>query len=132
MQLFPKASFDYDALRASDGLARAFWDMCAYFDVELTFDESAAIVAVGEGVSPLFQQLVAEREEALRPLVASAHLHPRPKLLVYEPWQGPLTADDARFEPLVKGIQNAKKAAQEQEIRYPKRRRKMTQGRLGV
>lgn len=80
----------------------------------------------------MIQQLVTEREDALRPIVAAAHLHPRPNLYGYAPIQGPLTADDARFEPLLKGIQNAKQAAEAQEIRYPKRRRKMAQGRLGV
>src|SRR5690606_22017165 len=79
MELFPKASYDYDALRVSDRLAQAFYNMCVRFDLELTFDESGAIIAVGEGASPLIQQMISEREHALRPFVAEALRHPLPK-----------------------------------------------------
>jgi len=123
MELFPKASYDYDALRVSDRLAQAFYNMCARFDLELTFDESGAVCAVGEGASPLIRQLISEREHALRPFVAEAM--EKPKNSVSAPVSPSLPpVDDERLGPLFRGIQNAKKKAMEQEIRYPKGRRK--------
>ena len=138
MAAFPKASYDVEAIwRCTDAHSNrtaTFYTSLVALGVQFAIDASGAIVGVGEGVSPLFQQLVDERAHAFRPLVAAAHLHPRPMLQPYAPWQGPLTAEDAKFEPLLKGIQNAKKAAEEQELRYPKRRRKakVKQGRLGL
>ena len=138
MALFPRASFDYDticaATDAESGRERAFYDSMVYLGVEFAFDESGAIVAVGDGVSPLIQSLVDERADALRPLVLASMANPKPKPQPAGPMHGPYSAEDAKFEPLLKGIQNARKAEQEREVRYPKRRRKakVQQGELGL
>jgi hypothetical protein len=118
MGLFPKASYDYAALTAAHIMAATFFDSMVQMGIEMVFDESGAICAVGEGVSPLIENLVADREHALIPFVAFGN--PRRKMS-QGAWQGPLSAEDARFEPLVKGIGNAKRKAEE-EIKYPKRR----------
>jgi hypothetical protein len=118
MGLFPKASYDYAALTAAHIMAATFFDSMVQMGIEMVFDESGAICTIGEGVSPLIENLVADREHALIPFVAFGN--PRRKMS-QGAWQGPLSAEDARLEPLVKGIQNARKAASE-EIKYPKRR----------
>lgn len=124
MELFPKASYDYAALSAADKATRNFYDSMVRMGIELALDASGAVCAVGEGISPLLQQLIDERAHALKPLVVEAMRNPRPRRQQPQgAWQGPLTVEDAKFEPLLKGIENARKKAAEQEIRYPKRRR---------
>lgn len=124
MELFPKASYQYEAIVAADGLAQAFWAMLVRFDLELIFDESGAICAVGAGVSPLIQQLVDERAHALRPLVAAALANPKPKAQPVAPLQGPQSIEDGKWETWLNGVHNAAKKEAEAEIKYPKRRRK--------
>lgn len=70
---FPKASFDYDVIcavvAAQAGRCAIFYRSLAGMGVRLVCDDSGAIVAVGDGVSPLLQSLVNERSEELRPMV---------------------------------------------------------------
>lgn len=134
MELFPKASYQYEALAAADGLAQAFWAMLVRFDLELIFDESGAICAVGAGVSPLIQQLVDERSHALRPLVVAALANPKPKAQSVAPLQGPQSVEDGKWETWLTGVHNAAKKVEDEKVKYPKRRRKgkAKQGVLGV
>lgn len=131
MELFPKASFQYEALTAADGLAQAFWAMLVRFDLELIFDESGAVCAVGDGVSPLIQQLVDERHHALRQFVGDRPLRVTTPI---DALQGPKIVEDGKWETWLTGIHNAAKREQEEKIKYPKRRRKAKakQGALGV
>lgn len=125
MELFPKASFDYEALQAADNTARAFYDMCVRFGIHLTIGDSGAVCAVSENVSPLMQKLITEREHALRPLVREAMKDSGQKkheLSVMQ--QVSPSVDDERLGPLFRGIQNAVKKAEEERFKYPKRRRK--------
>lgn len=127
MQLFPKASYDYAAMQAADAQIQAFYDSLAQFGIVLAIEPTGSIVAFGETVSPLIQTLVDERAPALRALVLEAMRNPtKAKTLTVTvlPLHGPLTADDARLEPLLKGIANAKRKA-EDEVKYPQRRRKV-------
>lgn len=125
IELFPKCSIGYDALRAADGLGRAFYTMLVRFHIELGLDASGAVCAVSGNVSPLIQQLIDERAHALRTLVAAERGTKRTA-------ERSAVAMDRELESLAKGIENAKVKAEQDAIRYPKRRRKMTQGRLGL
>jgi hypothetical protein len=73
MEQFPKASYCVDAIWAcTDAAAQratVFYESLVALGVELRIVESGAVCAVGEGVSPLLQQLVKERAPALRALV---------------------------------------------------------------
>ena len=122
MELFPKASYGYAALKVSDGLARAFFASLVYLGIELQIDASGAICAVGEGVSPLIQQLVDERAHALRPLVLADQARPTPAKAQRpqpQPSGEPLTEEDRKWQSWLTGIHNA--AA---KVKYPKRRRR--------
>ena len=70
---FPKASFDYDVIcavvNAQVGRCAIFYRSLVGMGVRLVCDDSGAIVAVGDGVSPLLQAAVDERSEELRPMV---------------------------------------------------------------
>lgn len=70
---FPKASFDYDVIcavvDAQAGRCAIFYRSLVGMGVRLVCGDSGAIVAVGDGVSPLLQSLVDERSEELRPMV---------------------------------------------------------------
>jgi hypothetical protein len=123
MELFPKASFDYEALRAADGTARAFYKMCVRFGIHLTIGDSGAVCTVGEKVSPLIQKLITDREHALRPLVLEAAEIPRDSIATPVCPSLPLASDEA-LGPLFRGIQNAAKKAEEDRFKYPKRRRR--------
>lgn len=97
MTLFPKSSIDYRAMQESDAVARRFYDSLIQMGIELGFDASRGVyVVAGANVSPLLEQLVAERSHALKPFVLEpqpmplpqiprpvqpsiAHLYPKPK-----------------------------------------------------
>lgn len=70
IETFPKASYSYEALCACwDAEKRrtaTFADNLARWGIQLVIDDSGAIVAVGDNVSPLLQDMVRERSEALR------------------------------------------------------------------
>lgn len=70
---FPKASYDYDVIcavvNAQAGRCAIFYRSLVGMGVRLVCDDSGAIVAVGDGVSPLLQAAVDERSEELRPMV---------------------------------------------------------------
>ncbi len=70
---FPKASYDYDVIcavvDAQVGRCAIFYRSLVGMGVRLVCDDSGAIVAVGDGVSPLLQAAVDERSEELRPMV---------------------------------------------------------------
>lgn len=72
MALFPRASYCVDAIWACTDAAaqraQMFYASLLGMGIALHL-EGEAIVAVGEGVSPLLQQLVEERAAALRALV---------------------------------------------------------------
>jgi len=132
MELFPKAAFQYDALSAADGLARTFWDMLVHFGIELIFDESGAVCAVGAGVSPLIQQLVTERSHALRQFVGDKR---HKAAVMVEPLHGPQSVEDGKWETWLTGIHNAAKKEADDKVKYPQRRRrkgKVKQGELGL
>lgn len=131
MALFPKASFQYEALTAADGLAQAFWAMLVRFGLELIFDESGAVCAVGDGVSPLIQQLVDERAHALRQFVGDKSLKAATPVA---PLHGPQSAEDGKWETWLNGVHNAAKKVEDEKVKYPKRRRKAKakQGGLGL
>lgn len=127
MELFSKASYDYAAMQAADVQSQAFYDSLAQFGIVLAIEPSGTIVALGETVSPLIQTLVDERAPALRPLVLEAMRNPtKAKALTVTvgPLQGALSAEDAKLEPLLKGIVNAKRRAEDQ-FQYGKRQRKV-------
>lgn len=123
MELFPKASFDYAALRAADSLAQRFHEGMALMGVEFRIDDSGAVAGVGDNVSPLLCDIIAERSPALKPLVAAGWGQPKPRRDAPQPMHGPYTAEEARYEPLVNGMQNAARRAAEDAVKYPKRRR---------
>jgi hypothetical protein len=124
MELFPRASFDYAALRAADSLAQRFCDSMAQMGVQLQISGSGAVVGVGDGVSPLLQEAIAERSPALKPLVAAGGGQPKLRRDAPQPMHGPYTAEDARFEPLVNGMHNAAKRAAEDAVKYTGKRRR--------
>lgn len=70
LDLFPLASYDYDAIAAACDAAaqRAVWfaDSLRRWGIGLEIDGDGRVVAVGETVSPLIQDLVTARAEALR------------------------------------------------------------------
>jgi hypothetical protein len=124
MQLFGRASFAYEALQAADKAARNFYDSLIGTGVELAIDSDKVKATTGN-VSPLLAQLVDERSPALVSFVElelqRASLKPQP----LGPLQGPMTAEDAKLEPLVKGIVNAQKRAEKlKQFQYGKRRGK--------
>lgn len=131
MELFPKAAFQYEALSAADGLARTFWAMLVHFGLELIFNESGAVCAVGAGVSPLIQQLVDERAHALRQFVGDKR---HKAAVMVEPLHGPQSVEDGKWETWLNGVHNAAKKEALDAVKYPKRRRKgkVKQGELGV
>lgn len=136
MLYFPKASYEYRAMQEADTLARRFFDSLVTLGISFDWDEFDDPMAVGDNVSPLIRLLVHDRRHALKPLLMEAMANPkpaRPKVEPVAPLQGPPTKDDARLEPLLKGIQNAKKKADEDRVKYPKRRKgKARQGELGL
>lgn len=70
LDLLPKASYSYDALCACWDAQEArivnFAQSLIRMGVQLVLDGCGSVVAVGEAVSPLLQQLVAERSDDLR------------------------------------------------------------------
>jgi len=132
VELFPKASFQYEALTAADGLGRAFYEQLVHFGIELIFDESGAVCAAGKGVSPLIQQLVDERAHALRQFVGDEPLWATTSPVAS--LQGPKSGEDGKWETWLNGVHNAAKKEAEDKLKYPKRRRKAKakQGALGV
>lgn len=131
MELFPKASFQYEALAAADVLAQTFHEQLVHFDLELISDESGAVCAVGAGVSPLIQQLVTERSHALRQFVGDKR---HKAAVMVEPLHGPQSVEDGKWETWLNGVHNAAKKEALDAVKYPKRRRKgkVKQGELGV
>lgn len=81
MEKFPLASVTYDALMAAwdaqAGRERTFYDSLVRWGIKLEIDASGAVCAVGETVSPLIQDLVAARAEALRPYAKSSPIQPQ-------------------------------------------------------
>jgi len=129
MELFPKASFQYEALAAADGIAQAFYEQLIHFGLDLVFDKSGAVCAIGDGVSPLVQQLVDERHHALRQFVGDKPLR---ATVTVDALQGPKSVEDGKWETWLNGVHNAAKKEAADKVRYPKRRRKkMKQGELG-
>jgi hypothetical protein len=124
MDLFPRASFDYAALQAADALSRRFCDAMAQMGVQLQISGSGAVVGVGDGVSPVLQEAIAARSHAHKRWVARGWGQPKPRRDAPQPMHGPYTADDARFEPLVNGMQNAAKKAAEDAVKYSGKRRR--------
>lgn len=133
MVLFPMASYQYAALCAADKAARNFYDSLIGTGVRLVIDGDKVKATTGN-VSPLLAQLVDERSPALKSFVElelqRASLKPQP----LGPLQEPLTAEDAKLEPLAKGIVNAAKKSTEEQFKYGKRRGKSkpVQGRLEI
>jgi hypothetical protein len=122
MNLFPKASFDYAAMVAADNAAQAFYNMLVRFDLHLEIGPENGLILVGDSASPAIQQLVDERAPALRPLVLDALNNPKPSIWpAQREASSPLTEDE-RLGPLFRGIQNAAKKAEEQRVKYPRRR----------
>lgn len=72
LEQFPRASYSVDAMWAATDAesdrARRFYESLRLMGIRLHI-EGEVIVAVGEGVSPLLQELVTERAPALRMLV---------------------------------------------------------------
>jgi hypothetical protein len=122
LELFPKASYSVDAICAAvdaeSERGRWFYESLRLMGIELRIVESGAIVATGEGVSALIQTLIDERTAALLPLVQQAGSRVAKPSAQPAPVQGPLTVEDAKLEPLLKGIQNA---AQRREVDKTKR-----------
>lgn len=100
MALFPRASYCVDAIWAcTDAAARratVFYDSLIRMGIDVRIDDSGAVVAFGEGVSPLLQQLVDERAAALRPLVLQRGERAKPTAVV--PPATPLAAQPKRFQ----------------------------------
>jgi hypothetical protein len=73
LALLPRAEYSYDALcacwDAQDSRGRHFAMFLAQVGVELAFDDAGAVCAVGGHVSPLLQDEIAKRADALRPWV---------------------------------------------------------------
>lgn len=139
IELFPKASFDYDVIchaeAAKTGRIQAFFAMLVHFNVKLEINASGAICAVGESVSPLIQELVDERADALRPLILAAKGKPTAQHHLSPEVNRPLTVEDAKLEPLMTGIINARRKAEEDAVKYAKRRKgttKFIQKGLGI
>lgn len=87
MDLFPKSAIGYAALSHADTLGRRFYDSLVCLHIALKIDASGAVCAVGDNVSPLIEQLVAERSHALKPFVTD----PPARSIVQQPEQ-PSTA----------------------------------------
>lgn len=85
MFLFEKASYDYRAIQEADNLAWRFYESLTRMGIKLELDESGYPVAVGENVSPLVAQLVAERSHALKPFVQGAMYVDKIKTLLSAP-----------------------------------------------
>jgi hypothetical protein len=105
MELFWRASFDYQALKVADAIAKDFYEGMLHVGIgfEIAGD---GVVAVGDYISPLIEQLVAERAHALRATVLAAPSKP-PRL------------------PLLRGLDALP------PISYPQRRTKRTKKRKG-
>lgn len=128
MTLFPMAQFQYAALCAADKAARDFFDSLIGTGVKLVIDGDK-VRAVGDNVSPLVEQLVADRSLALMSLVELE----RDRAALKSPPTSPQVSGDPGLELIAKGIQNAQKRAEvEAQFRYGKRRgsNKPTQGEL--
>lgn len=85
IELFSRASFDYRAIQEADNLAWRFYESLTRMGIKLELDESGYPVAVGENVSPLVAQLVAERSHALKPFVQGAMYVDKIKTLLSAP-----------------------------------------------
>lgn len=128
VELFPKASFSVGALwvamDAQEGRAQYFHASLMQLGVTLRVEDTGQVVAFGDNVSPLIQTLIDERADALRPLVmayGAGKSRPRPPA---QPLQGPLTSEDAGWQRVLVGIENAAKKEELDRVKYPKRRRK--------
>lgn len=77
MELFWRASFDYRAMAAADLVARIFYTSSVRMGIEFAIDASGAVCALGENVSPVVEQLVADRSHALKPLLIEAQALPK-------------------------------------------------------
>lgn len=126
MDAFPRASFDVDAIwlctDAAAGRAVAFYDALVALGVKFEIAANGAISAVGEGVSPLIQQLVAERATALLPLVTRDLGKPR-RVDTPVPLQGPQSLEDRKWESWLTGVQSAAKREEDAKARRPRRRK---------
>jgi hypothetical protein len=136
MVLFPKAEFQYAAMCAADKAARDFFDSLIGTGVKLVLD-NGTVHAVGDNVSPLIDQLVADRSPALVSLVELDVQRQalKPQVQPVEPVVGPLTRDESLVESMGKGILNAQKRDEElKRYQYGGRRRKAQpkQGGLGL
>lgn len=78
LELFPGASFDYDVICAATDAGQrrneAFCKFLASAGVELRCDDSGGVVAVGENVSPLLAEIVAQRFGKPEPKLEQARL----------------------------------------------------------
>ncbi len=129
MDLFPKASFAYAALVAADRLGRMFHESLVCLHLNVIFDESGAIVGLGENVSPLIQQLIDERAHAIKPFVVEAmtkgHSQVTKSHAAKDPLHGPVTLEDAGWQRVMMGARNAAKREEEKQFKFQKRRRKV-------
>lgn len=69
MLLFEKASYQHEAIREADAVARRFYDSLIRMGIELGFDEFETVCGVSDNVSPLLQQLICDRSHAIKPFV---------------------------------------------------------------
>lgn len=135
LDLFPKAEFDYDVICAATLAAternEAFYRFLVSAGVKLIFDESGAVCAVGECVSPLLQDEVRKRSSVLRAFVGSQVVI-SPVEKTQSSVEVEVTDEDRRYTPVLTGIRNAWQAEQERLERGTQRRRKVDyeQGRL--
>lgn len=134
MDSFPRAAYSVDAVWAcTDAHSKrtaTFYDALVSLGVRFVFDAHGAICAVGKGISPLLQELVDVRADALRPLVLRDQAKAR-KVAT-------LARDtDERLAVIGRGIQNAAAKAQRDAVRRPRWKRKkgtndMVQKGLGL
>lgn len=143
MDAFPKASYDVEALWACTDApgrrAATFHASLRQMGVGFEINDSGAIAAVGDGVSPLVQTLVDERNEALRPLVLAQEAQSPVVVVEVAPLQGPKSVEDLKWEAWMRGVQSAAKREEEAAVWAERRRGKqmkgggvVTQGELGL
>lgn len=111
---------DYDVHVALDDRPRVFAQNLIDLGVDLYLD-GERVIASGAGVSPLLQQEVDARAEAIAWLIRAGKLTERTAGVTLKPWPAPAAVVDeytARMDAiLVKGIANARKAEEKREQR---------------
>lgn len=128
MDNFPRASYSVDAVWAcTDAHSKrtaTFYDALVALGARFVFDAHGAICAVGEGVSPLLQELVDARSDALRPLV----LRDQGKVRKAATPARDTDDTDERLAVIGRGIQNAQAKAERDAARRPRWKRKKGTG----